>query len=79
MRTGNMLIMSAIITAFVVVVAPLGVTAAQAQGENMTMEELTNASLLQDNATMEELTNTLVENITGNMTIQNMTYGNMTA
>jgi serine-type D-Ala-D-Ala carboxypeptidase/endopeptidase len=58
----------------------------QAQTENMTMEELTNASLAQypdtmENATtMEEETKALVGNVTGNMTIsQNMTNGNVTA
>ena len=57
----------------------------QAQTENMTMEELTNASLAQypdtmENATtMEEETKALVGNVTGNMTIsQNMTNGNVT-
>ena len=79
MSTKTMPVILAVITVFIVMVAPLAVIPAQAQGENMTMEELTNASLAQDNATMEELTNTLVGNITGNMTSQNMTYANMTA
>jgi len=66
-------------------VTPFAGTPAQAQTENMTMEELTNASLAQypdtmeNGTTMEEETNALVGNITGNMTSQNMTYGNMTA
>jgi hypothetical protein len=52
--------------------------------ENMTMEESTNASLIQypdmmENVTvMEEETKALVGNATGNMTSQNMTSGNMT-
>jgi hypothetical protein len=56
----------------------------QAQTENMTMEELTNASLAQypdtmeNETTMEDETSVLVGNMTGNMTGQNMTIGNMT-
>jgi hypothetical protein len=52
--------------------------------ENITMEESTNASLIQypdmmENVTvMEEETKALVGNATGNMTSQNMTSGNMT-
>jgi hypothetical protein len=52
--------------------------------ENITMEESTNASLTQypdmmENVTvMEEETKALVGNVTGNMTSQNMTSGNMT-
>lgn len=72
------------ITALVVMVAPLVIALVQAQTENMTMEELTNASLAQypdtmeNETTMEEETSALVGNMTGNMTGQNMTIGNMT-
>jgi hypothetical protein len=68
--------------------AVLVIPAAQAQDENITMGEATNASLAQypdmdenvDNVTdMEEETNALVGNVTGNMTSQNMTSGNMTS
>ena len=85
MRIKTTLLISTIISALMVMVAPL----VQAQTENMTMEELTNASLAQypdsmENATtMEEETVALVGNttgnMTGNMTSQNMTSGNMTA
>jgi hypothetical protein len=85
MRIKTTLLISTIISALMVMVAPL----VQAQTENMTMEELTNASLAQypdsmENATtMEEETATIVGNttgnMTGNMTSQNMTSGNMTA
>ena len=85
MRIKTTLLISTIISALMVMVAPL----VQAQTENMTMEELTNASLAQypdsmENATtMEEETAALVGNttgnMTGNMTSQNMTSGNMTA
>ena len=85
MRIKTTLLISTIISALMVMVAPL----VQAQTENMTMEELTNASLAQypdsmENATtMEEETTALVGNttgnMTGNMTSQNMTSGNMTA
>ena len=60
-------------------------TTAQAQIENMTMEEATNASLAQfpdtmeNETTIEEETAALVGNMTENMTSQNMTNGNMTA
>lgn len=65
-------------------VAPLVIALVQAQTENMTMEELTNASLAQypdtmeNETTMEDETSVLVGNMTGNMTGQNMTIGNMT-
>ena len=85
MRIKTTLLISTIISALMVMVAPL----VQAQTENMTMEELTNASLAQypdsmENATtMEEETAALVGNttgnMTGNMTSQNMTSVNMTA
>lgn len=77
-----------ITTAIVIMVSPLVNVLVQAQTENMTMEEATNASLAQypdmdentDNVTdMEEETTALVGNITGNMTSQNMTFGNMTS
>jgi ABC-type spermidine/putrescine transport system permease subunit II len=73
-----------VITALVVMVAPLVIALVQAQTENMTMEELTNASLAQypdtmeNETTMEDETSVLVGNMTGNMTGQNMTIGNMT-
>jgi hypothetical protein len=60
-------------------------TLVQAQTENITMEEATNASLTQypdsmeNVTTMEEETLSLVGNMTGNMTSQNMTNGNMTS
>jgi hypothetical protein len=73
-----------VIAALVVLVSPLANVLVQAQTENMTMEELTNASLAQypdtmeNETTMEEETSALVGNMTGNMTGQNMTIGNMT-
>lgn len=79
------LLIPTVITALVVMVAPLVIALVQAQTENMTMEELTNASLAQypdtmeNETTMEEETSALVGNMTGNMTGQNMTIGNMTA
>ena len=78
------LLIPTVVTALVVMVAPLVITLVQAQTENMTMEELTNASLAQypdtmeNETTMEEETSALVGNMTGNMTGQNMTIGNMT-
>ena len=78
------LLIPTVITALVVMVAPLVISLVQAQTENMTMEELTNASLAQypdtmeNETTMEEETSALVGNMTGNMTGQNMTIGNMT-
>jgi len=66
-------------------VSPLVNTLVQAQTENMTMEELTNASLAQypdtmeNETTMEDETLALVGNVTGNMTSQNITNGNVTA
>jgi uncharacterized membrane protein len=78
------LLIPAVITALVVMVAPLVIALVQAQTENMTMEELTNASLAQypdtmeNETTMEDETSVLVGNMTGNMTGQNMTIGNMT-
>jgi hypothetical protein len=94
MKTKTTLLMPAVVTAFIVMVAPLSITVAQGQSENMTMEEETNATLAQDNATMEEetnallaqdnatmeeLTNALVGNVSGNMSSQNASYGNMTS
>jgi ABC-type spermidine/putrescine transport system permease subunit II len=79
------LLIPTVVTALVVMVAPLVIALVQAQNENMTMEELTNASLAQypdtmeNETTMEEETSALVGNMTGNMTGQNMTIGNMTA
>lgn len=73
-----------VIAALVVMVSPLANALVQAQTENMTMEELTNASLAQypdtmeNETTMEEETSALVGNMTGNMTSQNMTIGNIT-
>jgi hypothetical protein len=73
-----------VVAALVVMVSPLANVLVQAQTENMTMEELTNASLAQypdtmeNETTMEEETSALVGNMTGNMTSQNMTIGNMT-
>jgi uncharacterized membrane protein len=78
------LLIPTVITALVVMVAPLVIALVQAQTENMTMEELTNASLAQypdtmeNETTMEDETSVLVGNMTGNMTGQNMTIGNMT-
>ena len=78
------LLIPTVVTALVVMVAPLVIVLVQAQTENMTMEELTNASLAQypdtmeNETTMEEETSALVGNMTGNMTGQNMTIGNMT-
>ena len=69
----------------VVATTLVSVPNASAQDENMTMEELTNASLAQYPDTMENETNmeeetaALVGNMTGNMTSQNMTNGNVTA
>jgi len=78
------LLIPTVITALIVMVAPLVISLVQAQTENMTMEELTNASLAQypdtmeNETTMEEETSAVVGNMTGNMTGQNMTIGNMT-
>lgn len=78
------LLIPTVITALVVMVAPLVISLVQAQTENMTMEELTNSSLAQypdtmeNETTMEEETSALVGNMTGNMTGQNMTIVNMT-
>lgn len=78
------LLIPTVITALVVMVAPLVIALVQAQTENMTMEELTNASLAQypdtmeNETTMEDETSVLLGNMTGNMTGQNMTIGNMT-
>jgi ABC-type spermidine/putrescine transport system permease subunit II len=78
------LLIPTVVIALVVMVAPLVIALVQAQTENMTMEELTNASLAQypdtmeNETTMEEETSALVGNMTGNMTGQNMTIGNMT-
>lgn len=87
MDTKTALLISTIISALVV--APLVIALVQAQSENMTMEEFTNASLAQypdtmeNDTSMEEETAALVGNTTGNttgnMTSQNMTNGNMTA
>jgi hypothetical protein len=88
MSTRLTLLMPTVLASLVVMLATLVIPAAQAQNENMTMEEATNASLAQfpdmdenaDNVTnMEEETNALVGNVTGNMTSQNMTFGNMTS
>ena len=79
------LLIPTVVTALVVMVAPLVIALVQAQTENMTMEDLTNASLAQypdtmeNETTIEEETSALVGNMTGNMTGQNMTIGNMTA
>ena len=84
MSTRTTLLIPTVITFLVVTVSPLTNTLVQAQTENMTMEELTNASLAQypdtmeNETTMEEETRALVGNMTGNMTSQNMTNGNMT-
>jgi hypothetical protein len=83
------LLIPVVMTAFVVIVSPLMNTLVLAQTanmtiENMTMEELTNDSLAQypdtmeNETTMEEETLALVGNVTGNMTSQNMTNGNVT-
>jgi uncharacterized membrane protein len=78
------LLIPTVVTALVVMVAPLVIALVQAQTENMTMEELTNASLAQypdtmeNETTMEDETSILVGNMTGNMPGQNMTIGNMT-
>ncbi len=72
-------------TVLVGMVLPSMNTLVQAQTENITMEEATNASLtqypdsLENVTTMEEETLSLVGNVTGNMTSQNMTNGNMTS
>jgi hypothetical protein len=85
MSTRLTLLIPTVITVLLVMVAPLVIALVQAQTENMTMEELTNASLAQypdtmeNETTMEEETAALVGNMTGNMTSQNMTNGNMTA
>lgn len=88
MSTRLTLLMPIVMASLVVMLATLVIPAAQAQNENMTMEEATNASLAQypdmdenaDNVTdMEEETTALVGNVTGNMTSQNMTFGNMTS
>jgi hypothetical protein len=77
MSTRLTLLMPTVLASLVVMLAILVIPAAQAQNENMTMEEATNASLAQfpemdenaDNVTnMEEETNALVGNVTGNMT-----------
>jgi len=79
------LLIPVVITTLVVMVSPLVNTLVQAQTENMTMEELTNASLAQypdtmeNETTMEDETLALVGNVTGNMTSQNITNGNVTA
>jgi|GEM_PF-2500986 hypothetical protein len=85
MKTKTVFMMLAVITPLIVVaITQVTVTSASAQTENMTMEELTNASLAQypdtmeNDTTMEEETSALVGNMTGNMTGQNMTIGNMT-
>lgn len=89
MSTQTTLLMPIVIASLVTtMLAVLVIPAAQAQDENITMGEATNASLAQypdmdenaDNVTdMEEETNALVGNVTGNMTNQNMTSGNMTS
>jgi hypothetical protein len=85
MSTRITLLMPAVIASLVIMVATLVIPAAQAQNENMTMEESTNASIaeypdtLENGTTMEEETYALVGNVTGNMTSQNMTSGNMTS
>jgi hypothetical protein len=90
MDTKTALLIPTVISALVV--APLVIALVQAQTENMTMEELTNASLAQYPDTMENDTNmeeetaalvgnttgNMTENMTGSMTSQNMTNGNMT-
>lgn len=89
MSTQTTLLMPIVIASLVTtMLAVLVIPAAQAQDENITMGEATNASLAQypdmdenaDNVTdMEEETNALVGNVTGNMTSQDMTSGNMTS
>lgn len=89
MSTQTTLLMPIVIASLVTtMLAILVIPAAQAQDENITMGEATNASLAQypdmdenaDNVTdMEEETNALVGNVTGNMTNQNMTSGDMTS
>jgi uncharacterized BrkB/YihY/UPF0761 family membrane protein len=87
MKAVILFMMVAAIAPLIAVVATtlVSVPNASAQDENMTMEELTNASLAQYPDTMENETNmeeetaALVGNITGNMTSQNMTNGNVTA
>ena len=89
MSTQTTLLMPIVIASLVTtMLAVLVIPAAQAQDENITMGEATNASLAQypdmdenaDNVTdMEEETNALVGNVTGNMTSQNITSGNMTS
>jgi hypothetical protein len=80
-----MLLIPILATVLVVMVLPSMNALVQAQTENMTMEEATNASLTQypnnmeNVTTMEEETIALVGNFTGNMTSQNMTNGNMTS
>jgi hypothetical protein len=85
MKTKTVFMMLTVITPLIVVaITQITVTSVSAQTENMTMEELTNASLAQypdtmeNETTMEEETSALVGNMTGNMTGQNMTIGNMT-
>lgn len=78
MSTQTTLLMPIVIASLVTtMLAVLVIPAAQAQDENITMGEATNASLAQypdmdenaDNVTdMEEETNALVGNVTGNMT-----------
>ena len=89
MNTKTTILMPTMISSIIVMFAPLMIALVQAQTENMTMEELTNASLAQypdtmgNDTTMEEETAALVGNatgnMTGNMTSQNMINGNMTA
>ena len=88
MSSKTMLLIPTAMAVLIVMFAQLVFTAAQAQNENMTMEESTNASLAQypdvdenaDNVTdMEEETNALVGNVTGNMISQNISSGNMTS
>jgi hypothetical protein len=89
MSTQTTLLMPIVVASLVtIMLAALVIPAAQAQNENMTMEEATNASLAQypdmdenaDNVTdMEEETSAIVGNVTGNMTNQNMTSGNLTS
>jgi hypothetical protein len=72
-------------TLLVVMVLPVMSALVQAQTENMTMGEATNASLAQypdfveNVTTMEGETQALVGNVTGNMTSQNITNGNITS
>ena len=87
MKAVILFMMMAAIAPLIAVMATtlVSVPNASALDENMTMEELTNASLAQYPDTMENETNmeeetaALVGNITGNMTNQNMTNGNVTA